>query len=305
MLAAAAERQPGPPVVRSVSDVALSIDAETLHQQYTALSSMPSVKVAYSALGPVRSVEGATGVVLSSRARGLKKGEDASEILQKFKDVLLATGSETLKVSGIQMSATGRHRYLTTDQFISGIPVLYGSVSLRFEEGSGLVDTLGASFLPDRGLPRQAKLSAEDAAKRVVQLLPERGMAAPGSVKTSAPSLAYIGTHPDSTRGHLVWAVPARFTQADGGASDGMFWIDAVDGEFVGGDTLSKSALRAYTANHAAPDPGGFPNNVTLLFTHPGSSSDQLAMNAYSNMLDSLQARWRLRAHGSRSTLQA
>jgi hypothetical protein len=246
-LALAAERDPGPPVVRNISDVALSVDPETLHRQYTSLSSMPSVKVAYSALGPVRSVEGATGVVLSTHARSLKNGEDAAEILQSFKDVLLAAGSETLKVSGIQMSATGRHRYVTTAQFINGIPVLYGSVSLRFEEGSGLVDSLGASFLPDRGLPRQPKLSATDAAKMVQQFLVEGGIAKPGSVKTSAPSLAYTGTHPDSTRGHLVWAMPASFTPADGGATDGMFWIDALDGEYVGSDALSKNAVQAYT----------------------------------------------------------
>jgi hypothetical protein len=239
-LASAAEREPGPPVVRHLSDVALPVDADTLERQYTALSSMPAVKVVYSTLGPVRSVEGSTGILLSSPARNFKTGDNAAEVLQKFKDVLLATGSETLKVSGMQMSATGRHRYIATDQFINGIPVLYGSVSVRFEEGSGLVDSLGANFLPDRGLPRQPKISAADAAKRVEQILVERGMAKPGSVSISAPTLAYTGTHPGSTRGHLIWAVPARFTPADVGATDGMFWIDAVDGKYVGSDAISK-----------------------------------------------------------------
>jgi hypothetical protein len=284
-LASAAEREAGPPIVRNVSEVALPVDAETLDRQYRALSSMPSVKVAYSALGPVRSVEGATGIVLSSRARNLKAGDDAPEVLQKFKDVLLATGGETLKVRGIQMSATGRHRYIDTDQFIGGIPVLHGNVSLRFEEGSGLVDSLGANFLPDRGLPRQPKISEADAAKRVAQLLVDSGEAKPGSVQTSPPTLAYYGTHPGSTRGRLVWAVPASY-----GARDGMFWIDAVDGEYVGRDALSREALQVYTASHAAPPAGGFPSGLTLLFNHPGSSTDQLAMKAYNNMLDSLRA---------------
>lgn len=286
-LASASEREAGPPVVRQVSEVALAVDAETLDRQYRALSTMPSVKVAYSALGPVRSVEGATGIVLSSPARNLKAGDNAAEVLQKFKDVLLAAGTETLKVRGIQMSATGRHRYIDTDQIINGIPVLYGSVSLRFEEGSGLVDSLGANFLPDRGLPRQPKISQADAAKRVAQYLVESGEAKPGSVETSSPSLAYHGTHPGSTRGRLVWAVAARYN----GSQDGMFWIDAVDGEYVGSDALSKqAALVIYSANHAAPDSGSFPNGLTLLFEHPGSSADPLAMNAYNNMLDSLQA---------------
>jgi Zn-dependent metalloprotease len=282
-LASAAEREAGPPIVRNVSEVALPVDAETLDRQYRALSSMPSVKVAYSALGPVRSVEGPTGIVLSSSTRNLRAGETAPEVLQKFKDVLLATGSETLKVSLNQMSASDR--FIAMDQFINGIPVLYGSVSVQIEEATGLVEVLGANFLPDRGLPRQPKLSEADAAKRVAQQLVESGEAKPGSVETSPATLAYHGTHPGSTRGRLVWAVPARY-----GTEDGIFWIDAVDGDYVGRDALSKNALQVYTANHAAPAPAGFPSGLTLLFNHPGSSTDQLAMKAYNNMLDSLQA---------------
>jgi hypothetical protein len=287
-LASAAEREAGPPVVRHVSDVALPVDAETLDRQYRALSSMPSVKVAYSALGPVRSVEGSTGIVLSSRTRNLKAGQDAPEVLQKFKDVLLATGSETLKVRLNQLSATDR--FIKTDQFINGIPVLYGGVSLRFGEGTGLVEVLGANFLPDRGLPRQPKLSEAGAAERVTHYLVERGMAKPGSVETSAPTLAYHGTFPGSTRGRLVWAVPARYKSASDRHEDGMFLIDAVDGEYVGRDALSRDILNVNTANNAAPSPGSFPTGLTLLFNHPGSSTDQIAMNAYNNMLDSLQA---------------
>lgn len=287
-LASAAEREAGPPVVRQVSEVALAVDAETLNRQYAALSSMSSVKVAYSALGPVRSVEGATGIVLSSPTRNLKPGDNASELLQKFKDVLLAAGNETLKVRLNQMSATDR--FIKTDEFINGIPVLYGGVSVRIEEATGLVEVLGAHFLPDRGLPRQPKLSEADAAKRVAQLLVESREAQPGSVETSPPTLAYYGTHPGSTRGRLVWAVPARYKPSPDGHQDGMFWIDAVDGEYVGRDALSKNALQVYTANNAAPAAGSFPTGLILLFDHPGSSSDPLAMNAYNNMLDSLLA---------------
>jgi hypothetical protein len=40
--------------------IALPVDAETLERPYRARSSMPSVEVVYSALGPVRSVQGDT-----------------------------------------------------------------------------------------------------------------------------------------------------------------------------------------------------------------------------------------------------
>jgi hypothetical protein len=72
--ASAAGTQPGPPVLRTASDVGLPVDAETLERQYRALSSMPSVEVAYSALGPVRSIQGATGIVLSRATRDLGTG---------------------------------------------------------------------------------------------------------------------------------------------------------------------------------------------------------------------------------------
>jgi hypothetical protein len=240
-LASAAEREAGPPVERHVSDVALPVDAETLNRQYVALSSMPSVTVVYSALGPVRSMEGATGIELSSQTRNLERGQAAPEVLQKFKDVLLAAGSETLKVRRNERPP-GQYRYLATDQFINGIPVLYGSVSVRIEEATGLVEALGANFLPDRGLPRQPKLSEADAAKRVEQHLVERREAKRGSVETSTVTLAYHGTNPGSIRGRLVWAVRARWPGSDGHFDDGIFVIDAIDGDYVGSDAASKEA---------------------------------------------------------------
>lgn len=103
------------------------------------------------------------------------------------------------------------------DRFIGGIPVLYGSVSLRIEEATGLVDSLGAAFVPDRGLPRTPKISEEDVAEVVAKHLVKHGVAKPGSVETYTPTLAYHGTIPGSIRGRLVWVVPARYSPASAG----------------------------------------------------------------------------------------
>jgi hypothetical protein len=243
-LASAGERGPGPPIERRASDVALPVDTEALHRQYVALSAMPSVEVTYSALGPVRLVQGAIGIVLSSETRNLERGQEAPELLQKFKNVLLAMGSETLKVSRNERPP-GQYRYLTTDLFINGIPVLYGGVSLKIDEATGLVEVLGANFVPDRGLPRQPNLSQADAAKRAAQYVVEHRGAKPGSVEASAVTLAYQGTNPGSTRGRLVWTVHARWpgpsgSFEDGDFKDGIFWIDAIDGEYVGSDAASR-----------------------------------------------------------------
>jgi hypothetical protein len=263
----AADTAPGPPVIRKASDVALPVDAETLDRQYRALSSMPSVEVEYSSLGPVRTVRGATGVELSRPTLDLAAGADASELLQKFKDALLATGSETLKVGVNELRPIGRT--IRTDQFIGGIPVLYGNVSVVVDDSTGLVNMLNATFLPDRGLPRQPKISATDADALAEQKLVEFGIAKPGSVKTSTPTLAYIGTHPDSTRGHLVWTVPASYSVEGKGAADGVFWFDAIDGELVGRDALSKeAALRVYAANNVLIADANLPSGLQLVFTH-------------------------------------
>jgi Zn-dependent metalloprotease len=219
-------------------------------------------------------------------------GEDASEILQKFKDVLLATGGETLKVRWNENSSIGRT--IRMDQSIGGIPVLYGTVSVGVDDATGLVDVLGASFLPDRGLPRQPKISQAEVTKLAEQNLVKFGIAKAGSVKTSPPTLAYAGTHPDSTRGHLVWVVPATYTSQAGGADDGIFWFDAIDGVLVGQDALTKgAALKVYTGNSTATlkdSDDGITSVLTLLFTHPGSSTDPDVTKAYDNLMASMRA---------------
>jgi Zn-dependent metalloprotease len=209
-------------------------------------------------------------------------------VLHKFKDVLLAAGSETLKVRLNRMDAI--QRTIRMDQFIGGIPVLHGSVSVGIDDATGIVRGLSARFLPDRGLPRQPKISAAEAAKLAEENLVKIGIAKPGSVKTSTPTLAYTGTHPDSTRGHLVWAVPATYTPQAARAADGIFWFDAIDGTFVGQDAWSKeAAINVYTANNATVPKDNIPP-LTLLFTHPGSSADGIANNAYQNLLGSRDA---------------
>ena len=167
---------------------------------------MPSVEVVYSALGPVKSVQGSTRIELSRSTLDLKVDQDASEVLQKFKDVLLATGSETLKVRLNLVNQV--RRTIRMDQFIRGIPVLYGRVSVGVDDATGLVTILGASFLPDRGLPSRPEISQAELSNLAEQTLVELGIATPGSVNTETPTLAYAGTAPDSTGGHLVWVVP-------------------------------------------------------------------------------------------------
>jgi len=69
--------------------------------QLQAVSAMPQVDVEYGAVGRIRRVEGHSGIFVPSVAR-LKQGDKATELLQRVKGLLMASGSESLivKASG-------------------------------------------------------------------------------------------------------------------------------------------------------------------------------------------------------------
>jgi hypothetical protein len=246
------EPSPGPPVRLTPSEVVLSVDEAALDRQYRALSAMPSIKVTYSSLGLIRLIEGDTGIVLSNQAHALREGESGAEVLDKFRDVLLANGEETLTVR-LNMS-----RVVKLDQSISGIPVLHGGVSITIDEPTGVVRSMGAFFLPDHGLPREPKLSSARATALATEMLEREGIAKPGTVEvSSAPTLAYHGIFPNTTRAGLVWAVTAFYFSADtGDPSDGIYWFDAINGEYVGMEPNSVAALNrtVSTANDGTFD---------------------------------------------------
>jgi hypothetical protein len=282
----AGERQLGPPVRLTPSEVVVSVDQDALDRQYQALSSMPSVKASYSNLGLISLIEGHTGIVLSNQMRASKRGDAGAEVLDKFRDLLLARGEETLVVR-LNTASPTRARVVKLDQSIRGIPVLHGVVSVTIDEATGIVRSMGAYFLPDHGLPRQPKLSSAKATALVTEMLETQGIAKPGTVEASnAPTLAYHGIFPNSKRARLVWAVTAHYVSVDtGDSSDGIYWIDAIDGEYVGTEPSSVAALNrtVYTANNQAASESSFPDGLIKLFDEGGSSSDQLAMNAYNN----------------------
>jgi hypothetical protein len=126
---------------------------------------------------------------------------------------------------------------------------------------------MGAYFLPDHELPREPKLSSANAIALAIEMLEKQGVAKSGTVEVSnAPTLAYHGIFPNTTRARLVWVVIARYLAADAGQpSDGFYWIDAIDGDYIGMEPYSVAALNrtVYTANNAAPNPAVIPSCTT------------------------------------------
>lgn len=232
--ASAGERPAGPPVLLRAGDLPTAVEAEALQHQFAALSSMPEVKVQYSARGPVKSIRGNTGVILPASVRHLKEGSSAKVLLDAFSSVLLATGSETFTVRQTRHSPP-REWDIRADESIRGIPVIGGRIAVAFDDETGVVRYFGAAFLPDRNLPKKAGLTAAQAWQALVRALEASGDALPGTAhEIEKPTLAYFGVQPDSIRPQLVWSMHIGFECPTGRRDSELVWIDAIDGSVAG-----------------------------------------------------------------------
>src|SRR5262249_8514772 len=127
-----------------------------------------------------RKLEGDLGIVLSQRASQPTKGDSGAEVLQLLAPALLSTGTETLVVRWVRMIGPN-HRVISYDQAIRGIPVL-GSVSISLDVETRRMKSVVASFLPDRGLPKNPTLTAGDAKKALEKALVENQEAVKDSI---------------------------------------------------------------------------------------------------------------------------
>lgn len=215
-------------------DTRQSIPQSVLDRQYQALSSMPSAEVVYGPLGSVRRLAGHTGIALSPNARSLKHGDSGKEVYEKLRSALLAKGTETLQVRSNVNPAGSRYQTIVLDQSIRGIPVLSSEVLIRFEQSTGLLEGLGATFVPDYGLPTEPKLDAGQAFSSAAHILEGAGTAAKGSVRQIGdPMLAYQSPTNDADKPRLVWAIVVEYRTSDGETQNSSARIDAIDGSLV------------------------------------------------------------------------
>lgn len=290
-----AERQPGPPLARQASELTLAIDSAALERQYAALSAMPAARVTYSDRGPISYVEGETGVVITARSN-LRHGDKAPEVLSKFKDALLATGAENLTVRTNDIS--GPFRDLRLDQSIRGIPVARGFLAVRIDESTGLVKSMRAFFLPDRGLPMKPSLTAQQAAQALVKTLESTTYAKKGSVKThNGITLVYYGVHPGAESGHLAWEVPTSYIDSEGALREERIWVDAIDGSLPDREPATEhAASKVYLPSPPSTPTLGFPAGLTEM-TEAQILADPVAKLAREN-LEKAQIHWAALALG-------
>jgi hypothetical protein len=147
----AADESVGKPRLLDSRDLPIEVEQEVLQRQFDVLQAMQLDTLTYSLHGPVSHINGDTGVALPSDVGSLKEGDSAAEILQLFKDVLLATGDETLTVT------RNSFRNLRFSQSIRGTPVIGGGVAIDYDDVTKRATSLAANFIPDRGLPRRSE----------------------------------------------------------------------------------------------------------------------------------------------------
>lgn len=284
--AAWAQEQPTsePKLLRS-QELVIEVEPEALQRQYLALQAMRLDSVEYSQLGSVKRLVGDTGLTLPSQASELRAGDSAGAVLQLLKDLLLAKGTETLVVTRhdeIGYKADPSTRGLRLAQEIRGVPVVNSFIGISYSDASKEISKIVSVFVPDRGLAREAKVSAI----RAEQVVPEAHAAMKESDSTQieileGTHLAYYHEPPDPTPPRLVWVVHAQL----GAGSQWIYYVDAVSGTLIVRVPVSQSlTTKLYNADGAAwAIPGQVPSQS---MTNAQIAANPMAQEAKNYVLD-------------------
>ena len=170
---------------------------EARDAQYAFMRSHDAQDIEWLANGTIRSMK-ATGIFLRSGFANLKIDQPAPEILEAIGPALLARGTEELRVRRISRTLVPGEIDIRLDQFIGGYEVLWASVTIILKEQTNEVTQVFATFMPDRGLDHEPRLSADQAKTKAPATLRERAQASFGPqarelsiADTPAATLAY------------------------------------------------------------------------------------------------------------------
>jgi hypothetical protein len=87
------------PRLLNPQELPIAVGQEALQRQYDALKAMRVESVEYSRLGSVKRIDAGNGLVLPSSIDDLGPGDSADDVFRLLKDLLLANGTETLRVT--------------------------------------------------------------------------------------------------------------------------------------------------------------------------------------------------------------
>jgi len=149
---------------------------EAREAQYEFLRNHGARVLEWNDNGTVHSME-LTGIFIAGGIESFKDGEPAPELLRKIGPALLAAGTEELRVWSVNKEAPRAHpthpeRTVGLQQFIRGREVRGSWINVRVNIRTNELTSVTATFLPDRGLDHEPRLTAAAAMKKLEAELP-------------------------------------------------------------------------------------------------------------------------------------
>lgn len=211
-----------------------------LAAQSEALRRIENVRVVYDQRQMPRYILGRTRFSISPDLNLARDRAKLEEIRREIYALFLGERTESLDVAKLETNP-GRGMMLVFREAIAGIPVYRSAITLTTDRSHRIVSIRG-DFVADRGLPREAMISAGRAAETALGRFPHAGSDA---TVGEPPALHYYlhpsELHPRPVR--LVWVVRVN-------VKPGMplvpVIIDAIDGSVVAvGDRTDDLNLNA------------------------------------------------------------
>lgn len=206
--------------------------------QYEFLRNHPAAKIEWSDNGTIRRLKDPKGIVLPTGIAGFKVGEPARELLEVIGPLVLARGTEELRVYSISPAhRPEKGTAIHLREFIRGREVVQGLMSIVLDHETNEVTLLSSAFLPDRGLDHEPRLTAADARVELEAQLREvpyqdmnpRFQDQPARLAYSFEQWGSYG----ELGGALVWVFSVEFPPAGGELHFGELNVNAVTGKIT------------------------------------------------------------------------
>jgi Zn-dependent metalloprotease len=204
-----------------------------LAAQTAALQRIESPRVIYDKLQRPRYILGRTRFSIRPDILHPDHAVKLDEIRKEILALFLGEGTETLEVTKLEVNV-GRGPRLVFREAIAGIPVYGPGITLTTDSARRVVSIQG-DFAADRGLPREAKISASRAAETALREFQNTNADA---TLGEPPALHYYVMPPrvEARPVRLVWVVRVNVKP---GTPFVPVIIDAIEGTVVGAGELT------------------------------------------------------------------
>lgn len=275
----------GTPALQTSAEAARLYDLATREAQHRALLAMPQADAEYGAYGRVRKVEGRTGIVVPSVAL-LQRNDNAKELFQRTRGLLMASGSESLVVQVSGRTPMGEGYFAFLQQSIQDIPVIDARVNIVVA-ANGEVRTINSLFVPQGKARTVADISAQTAKQRLEEQVSDGTTSV---VVQTGGSLAFWTNDGQEKTPRLLWTFDTVYSK-DGATQLVRFGVDAATGEVLTSQPISSHLNRTVYTNAYRTD---FAAHTTAPLWTEGNPnpSDAQAFSMYNLVVHPIQTFW-------------